>query len=122
MVFNLTLWMTVITLVACACIAVRIALLDAPGREVALTVVVVLIAAVPIAIEVVSTSTLAIGSRMMAAQQALITRLASIEELAAMNLLCSDKTGTLTLNRLTVKKPVFIVPGAVEDDLILGEI
>ncbi len=81
MVFNLTLWMTLITIVACAAIAIRIALLDAPGREVALTVVVVLIAAVPIAIEVVSTSTLAIGSRMMAKENALITRLASIEEL-----------------------------------------
>jgi magnesium-transporting ATPase (P-type) len=46
------------------------------------------------------TTTLALGSRGLAAHGAIVTRLASVEEMAGMNMLCSDKTGTLTLNQM----------------------
>lgn len=122
LVWNLTLWTTIASLVGVAAMVVRMAVspMERPAGEILSTAVVVLIASVPIAIEVVSTVTMAIGARQMAEVNTLITRLASIEELGAMNLLCSDKTGTLTLNRLTVKDPIYCVPGSVftPDDVI----
>lgn len=72
----------------------------------ALSVVVVLmVASVPIATQVVCTSTMAVGSRRLAARKVIIARLSAIEELAGMTVLCSDKTGTLTLNELTLNEP-----------------
>lgn len=52
-----------------------------------------LVASIPIAIEIVCTTTLALGSRQLSAYGAIVTRLQSIEEMAGMNMLCSDKTG-----------------------------
>ncbi|KAG1661528.1 hypothetical protein FOA52_000038 [Chlamydomonas sp. UWO 241] len=66
--------------------------------------VVLLVASIPIAIEIVCTTTLALGSRQMSAMGAIVTRLAAIEDLAGMNMLCSDKTGTLTLNKMAIQQ------------------
>lgn len=65
--------------------------------------VVLLVASIPIAIEIVCTTTLALGSRQMSAHGAIVTRLAAIEDMAGMNMLCSDKTGTLTLNKMVIQ-------------------
>jgi len=72
--------------------------------------VVLLVASIPIAIEIVSTATLALGSRQLSEHGAIVTRLTSIEEMAGMNMLCSDKTGTLTLNKMVIQEftPVFV--------------
>jgi H+-transporting ATPase len=69
-------------------------------------VVVILVASIPIAIEVVCTSTLAVGSRRLAEKKIIVARLSAIEELAGMTILCSDKTGTLTLNKLSLREPI----------------
>ena len=53
-----------------------------------------------------STTTLALGSRQLAKQGAIVTRLTAIEEMAGMTLLCSDKTGTLTLNTMVIQVPL----------------
>ena len=66
-----------------------------PIKEALTFVVVLLVASIPIAIEIVCTTTLALGSRQLSSHGAIVTRLASIEEMAGMNMLCSDKTGTL---------------------------
>ena len=50
--------------------------------------------------------TMAIGARQLAKKRAIVTRLAAIEELAGVDVLCSDKTGTLTLNQLTTYEPI----------------
>ncbi|EFN51245.1 hypothetical protein CHLNCDRAFT_37518 [Chlorella variabilis] len=65
--------------------------------------IVLLVASIPIAIEIVCTTTLALGSRQLSAYGAIVTRLQSIEEMAGMNMLCSDKTGTLTLNKMEIQ-------------------
>jgi len=65
--------------------------------------VVLLVASIPIAMQVVCTTTMAVGAHALAKKRAIVSRLSSIEELAGMNILCSDKTGTLTKNELTIK-------------------
>ncbi len=63
---------------------------------------ILLVASIPIALPVVMTVTMALGALSLANKKAIVTRLVSIEELASMDVLCSDKTGTLTKNSLTV--------------------
>jgi H+-transporting ATPase len=77
------------------------------------------VAAIPVAMPTVLSVTMAVGARMLAAKQAIVTRLAAIEELAGMDVLCSDKTGTLTQNTLTLGDP-FSVAGSSSDDVLLS--
>jgi len=65
--------------------------------------VVVLVASIPLAVEIVTTTTMAMGSRILSKKGAIVTRLASIESMAGMDMLCSDKTGTLTLNKMVIQ-------------------
>nr|AMR43371.1 PH5 protein [Dianthus caryophyllus] len=65
---------------------------------------VLLIGGIPIAMPTVLSVTLAIGSHRLSQQGAITKRITAIEEMAGMDVLCSDKTGTLTLNRLTVDR------------------
>ncbi|KAJ1483020.1 hypothetical protein T484DRAFT_1597933, partial [Baffinella frigidus] len=65
--------------------------------------VVVLVASIPLAIEIVTTTTLALGSHQLSAHGAIVTRLGAIEEMAGMDMLCSDKTGTLTMNKMVIQ-------------------
>jgi H+-transporting ATPase len=77
------------------------------------------VAAIPVAMPTVLTVTMAIGARQLAAKEAIVARLASIEELAGVDVLCADKTGTLTQNKLTLGEP-FCVNDIPSDQLILG--
>ena len=65
--------------------------------------VVLLVASIPIAMEIVTTTTLSLGSNELSKEGAIVTRLAAIEDLAGMSILCSDKTGTLTLNKMAIQ-------------------
>ncbi|KDO26869.1 hypothetical protein SPRG_08158 [Saprolegnia parasitica CBS 223.65] len=65
-------------------------------------ILVLIVGGIPVAMPTVLSVTLAIGSSALAKENAIVTRLTSIEEMASMEILCSDKTGTLTLNKLSV--------------------
>jgi H+-transporting ATPase len=77
------------------------------------------VAAVPVAMPAVLSVTMAVGARKLAEKQAIVTHLAAMEELAGIDVLCSDKTGTLTQNKLTLGDP-FCVSGITPRDLILA--
>jgi len=65
-------------------------------------VLILLVASIPVALPAVMSVTMAIGAYALSKQKAILSRLSAIEELAGVDVLCSDKTGTLTLNQLTV--------------------
>jgi H+-transporting ATPase len=77
------------------------------------------VAAIPVAMPTVLSVTMAVGARLLATKEAIVTRLAAIEELAGVDVLCSDKTGTLTQNKLTLGDP-FCVNGISADQVILS--
>lgn len=64
------------------------------------------VASIPVALPAVLSVTMAVGALALSKMKAIVTRLESIEEMAGIDILCSDKTGTLTLNQLTLGEPV----------------
>ncbi|KAL4178595.1 hypothetical protein AMTRI_Chr13g115870 [Amborella trichopoda] len=82
---------------------------------------VLLIGGIPIAMPTVLSVTMAIGSHRLSQQGAITKRMTAIEEMAGMDVLCSDKTGTLTLNKLTVDKNMIEVfaKGIDKDTVVL---
>ena len=67
-------------------------------------ILVLLIGGIPIAMPTVLSVTLAVGATQLAKYKAIVTRITAIEELAGVTILCSDKTGTLTTNKLTIDR------------------
>ncbi len=75
------------------------------------------VASIPVALPAVLTVTMAVGAMNLAKRQVIVSRLSAIEELAGVDVLCSDKTGTLTKNRMTISVP-FTVNGFSSKDLM----
>ena len=76
------------------------------------------VAAIPVAMPTVLSVTMAVGARLLAKKQAIVSRLVAIEELAGVDILCADKTGTLTQNKLTLGDP-FSVNNIPAEQVIL---
>ncbi|KAL6068416.1 Plasma membrane ATPase, variant 2 [Balamuthia mandrillaris] len=68
-------------------------------------ILVLIMGGIPIAMPTVLSVTMAMGAARLAKKNAIVARLTAVEEVAGMDILCSDKTGTLTLNQLTVGDP-----------------
>ena len=77
------------------------------------------VAAIPVAMPTVLSVTMAVGARLLAKKKAIVTRLVAIEELAGVDVLCADKTGTLTQNKLSLGDP-FGVDNIPAEQVILA--
>jgi H+-transporting ATPase len=77
------------------------------------------VAAIPVAMPTVLSVTMAVGARLLSKKQAIVSRLVAIEELAGVDVLCADKTGTLTQNKLTLGDP-FSVNNVPAEQVILN--
>ncbi|MEM6461178.1 MAG: plasma-membrane proton-efflux P-type ATPase [Pseudomonadota bacterium] len=71
-------------------------------------VLILLVASIPVAMPAVFSITMALGALALSKEKAIVSRLASIEEMAGVDILCSDKTGTLTKNLLTLGDPILL--------------
>jgi H+-transporting ATPase len=77
------------------------------------------VAAIPVAMPTVLSVTMAVGARLLAKKKAIVSKLVAIEELAGVDMLCADKTGTLTQNKLTLGDP-FSVDNVSAGQVILS--
>ncbi len=90
-----------------------------PFVQTVLFCLILTVAAIPVALPAVLSVTMAVGASVLAKMKAIVSRLASIEEMAGMDILCSDKTGTLTKNELKLGSPV-VFKASNEQDLVLA--
>ncbi len=88
-----------------------------PLIDTVLFALILTVAAIPVALPAVMSVTLAVGASKLAHMKAIVSRLVAIEEMAGMDILCTDKTGTLTKNELMLGDPVLI--GAKNRDELL---
>jgi H+-transporting ATPase len=71
-------------------------------------VLILLVASIPVAMPAVFSITMALGALALSKQKAIVSRLSAIEEMAGVDILCSDKTGTLTKNQLKLDTPLLL--------------
>ncbi|CAO3569527.1 unnamed protein product [Mortierella alpina] len=81
-------------------------------------VLVLTIAAIPVGLPTVMSVTMAMGAKELALRKVIVKRLTAVEEMASVSVLCSDKTGTLTLNELTFDEP-YLTNRYTSDDILL---
>ncbi len=91
-----------------------------PLIEIVPLMLVLLMSAVPVALPVMFTVSMAVGSKELAKRGVLVTRLSAAEDAATMDVLCVDKTGTITMNQLTVKGVIALEHATQADVLIAG--
>ena len=111
-------WLFVIVGVMLAITMVFVVIRGLPFLDILPLMLVLLLGAVPVALPVMFTVSMALGSLQLAKQGVLVTRLSASDDAASMDVLCVDKTGTITANRLNV---VSILPldGQSEDQVLL---
>jgi len=118
MVIQIGNFLILITLVLVLLIVMVSLFRHEPLLEIIRFALVLTVAAIPVALPAVLSVTMAVGAVNLARRQAIVSRLTAIEELAGVDIFCSDKTGTLTKNEMKVAEPVTL-DGYSERDLFL---
>merc|ERR1711871_27838 len=118
LLIDIVKYLTLLSLLLCTIVLFYVMTI-VPFMEALSFVVVLMVASIPMAMEIVTTTTLALGSKELTKHGAIVTRLAAIEDMAGMAILCSDKTGTLTLNEMHIQDftPVYS-PGETQYSLL----
>jgi H+-transporting ATPase len=111
--------LVVLSLVLCLINFIYLVVMGVDVKEALSFTIVLLVASIPLAIEIVTTTTLAIGSKGLAKHGAIVAKLSAIEDLAGMSILCSDKTGTLTLNQMVLQEDTPIYSGGETQTSVL---
>jgi H+-transporting ATPase len=83
-------------------------------------VLVLLVASIPVAMPAVFSVTMALGALALSRQKAIVSRLEAIEEMAGVDILCSDKTGTLTKNQLKLGDPILFAARDGQEVVLAG--
>ncbi len=81
-------------------------------------VLVLLVASIPVAMPAVFSITMALGALALSKEKAIVSKLSAIEEMAGVDILCSDKTGTLTKNQLTLGVPILFASRDPQDCIL----
>ncbi len=118
-VANVVRWLFVIVGVLLAVVIALSLIRRAPLIEMIPLMLVLLMSAVPVALPVMFTVSMALGSKQLAKHGVLVTRLSAAEDAATMDVLCVDKTGTITMNQLTVTG-VTPMGGATEAEVLFA--
>jgi H+-transporting ATPase len=85
-------------------------------------VLVLLVASIPVAMPAVFSITMALGALALSKQKAIVSKLSAIEEMAGVDILCSDKTGTLTKNQLTLGTPILFAARETQDCILAASL
>jgi len=112
-------WLFVIVGALLSVVVVLSLIRGAPLMEMIPLLLVLLMSAVPVALPVMFTVSMALGSKQLAKHGVLVTRLSAAEDAATMNVLCVDKTGTITMNQLVVTA-VLPLGRATEADVLFA--
>jgi H+-transporting ATPase len=83
-------------------------------------VLILLIASIPVAMPAVFSITMALGALALSKEKAIVSKLSAIEEMAGVDILCSDKTGTLTKNQLTLGNPILFAAKDPQECILAG--
>ena len=100
-------WLTIMILVIAVIIFLVGMLRGNEWTHMLLTAIAIAVAAIPEGLPAISTIILALGTQKMAQRNAIVRKLPAVETLGGVEIICSDKTGTLTLNQMTVEKMVY---------------
>jgi H+-transporting ATPase len=93
---------------------------EAPVMDLIQFVLILVVASIPVAMPAVLSVTMALGALALSKMKAIVSRLQSIEEMAGIDILCSDKTGTLTQNKLTLGDPLVMGDSNAQELILAG--
>jgi H+-transporting ATPase len=113
-------WLFVIVGALLGVVVILSLIRGAPLIEMAPLMLVLLMSAVPVALPVMFTVSMAVGSKELAKRGVLVTRLSAAEDAANMDVLCVDKTGTITMNQLAVTGVIPLEQATESDVLVAG--
>jgi H+-transporting ATPase len=119
-VSNVVKWLLIIVIALIALAIVFSILKGVDLLEVLPLILVLLLSAIPVALPAMFTVSMAIGSMELVDKGVLVTRLSASEDAATMNILCADKTGTITMNKLSVTDIIPLNKFSEEEAIFYG--